>query len=217
MNTLWVYGCSFSEPFGLTYPSTSNWILEDGTRNFGDVDYWGTHLSRKLGMKHICKSLSGIGWNYISHRIELDMLKWDLNDVIIISPSFLSRINVMEFKKDNGTAVHEFVHLIKTPDEIVEYNEIRWMTKIKILQHFGYNVFTWLVDDGILSKNEVKNLITTPEGFINFKNWMDLHKEYWIDPTTNKYPLGDWHFNTEGHIAVAEIMYDYIVRNQNNG
>ena len=97
----------------------------------------------------------------------------------------------------------------------VEYNEIRWMNKIKTLQHFGYNVYTWLVDDGILLKNDVKNLIKTPEGSINFKNWMDLHKEYWTDPTTNKYPEGDWHFNVNGHVAVAEIIYDYILQNQN--
>jgi hypothetical protein len=216
MKTLWVYGCSFSEPFGLGQYNAGNSILEDGTRDFGNVDYWGTHLSKKLGMKHISKSLSGIGWNYISHQVDMDILKWDKQDIIIISPSFLSRINIMEFELNNGTSVSDYVHLIKNYDEIIEYNEIRWKTKVKTLQNFGYNVFTWLVDDGRLSKKEITNLIKTPEGFINFKNWMDLHKEYWMDPTTQKYPEGDWHFNAEGHLALSEIMYEFIKKRIEN-
>jgi hypothetical protein len=210
MNHLWVYGCSFSEPFGLTPPSYGSKILEDGSRDFFGIDYWGTHLSKKLNLKLITKSLSGIGWNYINHQIDLDILKWDKNDIIIISPSFLSRINVMEFI-ENGTNTQDYIHLLKNIDEITLYNEIRWKTKIKTLQSFGYNIFTWLVNETLLPNDDIKNLIKTPNGSINFKDWMNLHKEYWIDPTTNNYPMGDWHFNKMGHISISEIMYEYII------
>jgi hypothetical protein len=209
MNTLWVYGCSFSEPFGLLPIENSIIVSEDGARTFYGVDYWGTHLAKKLNLNIITKSLSGMGWNYINHWIELDTLKWNKNDIIIISPSFFSRVNVMEFEKV-GTLSIEHNHLLKSTYDIILYNELRWKTKIEILQNFGYNIYTWLVDGGISDKNDVKNLIKTPEGSYNFKDWMDLHKEYWIDTTTNIYPNGDWHFNEMGHIALSEIMYDYI-------
>lgn len=210
MKNLWVYGCSFSEPFGLLPISDKTTFLEDGLRDFLGVDYWGTHLAKKLGYNCISKSLSAIGWNYISHHVDMDVLKWDKDDIIIISPSFLSRININEFEKNNGTSVNDYVHLLKNLDDILLYNEVRWKTKIKTLQYFGFNVFTWLVDEGLLPKDDVKNLIKTPEGSYNFKDWMDLHKEYWTDPTTKVYPLGDWHFNPEGHLALSNIMYEFI-------
>jgi hypothetical protein len=99
MNTLWVYGCSFSEPFGLL-PISNNAttiVMEDGSRNFLGVDYWGSILAKKLNLNIITKSISGVGWNYINHRIDLDIMKWNKNDIIIISPSYFSRVNVMEF------------------------------------------------------------------------------------------------------------------------
>lgn len=210
MKNLWIYGCSFSEPFGLMPISDEKTVLENGYRNFLGVDYWGSHLSKKLGYNIISKGLSGIAWNYISFHIDMDTLQWDKDDIIIISPSFLSRVNINEFEKNNGTYLEDYVHLLKNLNDIVLYNETRWKNKIKTLQHFGYNIFTWLVDEGLSPKDDVKNLIKTPEGSYNFKDWMDLHKEYWIDPTFDKYPLGDWHFNPEGHLALAEIMYDYI-------
>jgi hypothetical protein len=210
MNNLWIYGCSFSEPFGLTPPLYGCPILEDGSRDFYNIDYWGTYLAKKLDYNCISKGLSGIGWNYISHRIDLDILEWDKSDIIIISPSFLSRINIMEFEKNIGTNIEDYVHLIKHIDDIVMYNELRWKTKIKTLQYFGYNVFTWLIDNGLTSNDDVTNLIRTPEGSTNFKDWMNLHKDYWTDSTTNKYPDGDWHFNDKGHLALSKIFYNYI-------
>jgi hypothetical protein len=211
MRTLWIYGCSFSEPFGLLPTLSSLYLDEEGTRNLSGTDYWGTHLAKKLNLTCVTKSLSGIGWNYISHQIDLDVLKWKKDDIIIISPSFLSRINIMEFK-ENGTIVEDYIYLLKDVDELIRYNELRWKTKVKTLQHFGYNVFTWLVDNGIAAKEGVENLITTPEGYTNFKDWMDLHLEYWTDPTRNVYPEGDWHFNKAGHYALSEVMYEFINR-----
>jgi hypothetical protein len=118
----------------------------------------------------------------------------------------------MEFN-ENGARVEDYVHLLRDINQIVDYNEIRWKTKIITLQKLGFNVYTWLVNDCVSPISDIKNLIKTPENLTNFKDWMDLHKEFWIDPTTNKYPMGDWHFNERGHVAVSEIMYDFISKN----
>lgn len=208
MRKLWVYGCSFSEPFGLL-PSElpGNTVLPDGNRNFFGTEYWGTHLAKKLEVECISKGLSGIGCNYILHQVDLDILKWDKDDLIIISPSFISRVNIMEF--EDGSTREELIKYYKNWNDIIEYNDLRWRTKIKTLQYFGFNVFTWAVNE-VSNSAEIKNLITAPGDLSNWKDWMDLHKEYWQDPTTNKYPQGDWHFNTAGHIAVANRMYEVI-------
>ena len=96
---------------------------------------------------------------------------------------------------------------------LFSYNEKRWRKKIQTLHYLGFrNVYTWLVDDTPNTK-EINNLITTPDNHDNWKVWMDLHKEYWIDPDFNP-PLGDWHFNADGHVKVADRMYEFICRQQ---
>lgn len=212
MRKLYVYGCSFSEPFGLLpkdLPGTT--ILPDGTRNFFGTDYWGTHLAKKLKMECVSKGLGGIGWNYISHQIDMDILKWTKDDLIIISPSFISRVNIMEF--ENGSTREELIKYYKNWGDIIEYNDLRWRTKIKTLQQFGFNVFTWAVNE-LSNSNEIKNLITAPGELTNWKDWMDLHYEYWTSLPKVVFPDGDWHFNPAGHIAVADRMYEVITKCQ---
>jgi len=208
MRKLWVYGCSFSEPFGLLPTELpSDTILPDGTRNFFGTEYWGTHLAKKLKIDCVSKGLGGMGWNYISHHIDLDILKWDKDDLIIISPSFISRVNIMEF--ENGSTREELIRYYKNCSDIIEYNDVRWRTKIKTLQHFGFNVYTWAVNE-VSNATEIKNLITAPGDLPNWKDWMDLHYEYWTSLPKVVFPDGDWHFNPTGHIAVANRMYEII-------
>jgi len=208
MNKLYVYGCSFSEPFQIE-PGGADFDSE-GFRNLKGYNYWGTHLAKQLGLECKTKSLSGIGWNYINNRIDEDILLWTTDDVIIISPSFFSRVTFEELVKHDSQS--ELAHLMHDWGGIHNFNERRWRQKIKTLQHQGYRVYTWLVD---FSPNtaELENVIAA-DGYINWKDWMDQHKEYWQDPTTNKYPQGDWHFNELGHQAVANIMYEYICQQQ---
>jgi hypothetical protein len=204
MNKLYVYGCSFSEPFQIEQGGAE--FDELGFRNHKGYNYWGTYLASKLNLECRTKSLSGIGWNYISNRIDEDILTWTKDDIIVISPSFFSRVTFEELIKHDSQS--ELAHLMHDWEIIYKLNERRWRQKIKTLQHHGYKVYTWLVDYSP-NTSELQNVITA-QGYINWKDWMDQHKEYWQDPTTNKYPGGDWHFNEQGHITVAEIMYEYI-------
>lgn len=218
MNNLWIYGCSFSEPFGLQ----SNKVFttdNDGTRNYQDVDFWGTHLSKKLHLKCISKAVAGVGWNYINYRIDEDIIKWSTDDIIIISPSMFARLNLLEFKNDNSTEhiipnTFNFytdckycVDYLKTPHEIVKFNQRRWKTKIKTLQKFGFKVYTWLIDT-CEEINDIKNIILQPSGNYNWKNWIDNNPDYWL--VANK----DWHFNSKGHKELSTLMYEFIIKNE---
>ena len=199
MNKLWIYGCSFSEPFQLEQHGPQ-WD-SDNVR-IVRTSYWGTHLADYLGLSCVTRSMSGIGLNYIVRQIEQDFTKWSKDDIIIISPSFLDRVNIMEFV--NGETRQETVYLYKSWDEIFNYNQQRWADIVTNYQHVGYNVYTWLVND---VDAEVKNIIPAPNGNVNWKTWMDDHYEYWTSLPEVVYPLGDWHFNPWGHCAVAEHMY----------
>ena len=218
MNKLWIYGCSFSEPFQIEDPKNPE-VYPTNDESFRNLtsDYWGTHLSKKMGMECVTRSLSGVGLNYINYLINLDMMKWDKNDVIIINPSFFTRITIMEFKNKFITTdfIEKFINentidIVKKPDEIFEHNQLIWKKIISNLQHVGYNVYTWLID---YPKNieGVNNIITSPNNDLNWKDWMYVHPEYWFSKPGEIYPLGDWHFNELAHLVVADRMYDYII------
>lgn len=207
MNSLWIYGCSFSEPFGLEGRGPE--FDAEGCRILA-ADFWGTHLADKLNLKCRAKSISGVGWNYISEAVDRDILKWQPNDIIVISPSFFTRVTFEELiKRDSQT---ELAMQMQPWDVIHNYNKNRWQTKIKTLQHFGYNVYTWSVEP--VEMDLVDNLLVPAPSTACWKDWMDQHYEYWTSLPGVVYPMGDWHFNPAGHLAVAEIMYQQICKKQ---
>lgn len=207
MNSLWIYGCSFSEPFGLEGQGP---VFDEQGYRILAADYWGTHLAAKLNLKCKTKSISGVGWNYISEAVDQDILKWHPNDTIIISPSFFARVTFEELtKRDSQT---ELAMQMRPWEFIHNYNKNRWITKIKTLQHFGFNVYTWSVDQ--VEMDAVNNLLVPNSSTACWKDWMDQHHEYWTSLPGVVYPLGDWHFNPAGHLAVAEIMYQQLCKKQ---
>ena len=204
MNKLWVYGCSFSEPFGIEYDGPA--YNEQGYRRL-KAEYWGSILADKLNLTCITRSKSGIGWNHITEQIDKDILDWTNNDTIIVNPSFFTRVTFDELVKPDSQS--DLVAQMCNWNIIAAYNENRWRQKIRTLQHWGYNVYTWVVDD--IRHGDIPNkLITADNDVTNWKHWMDLHYEYWTSLPEVIYPLGDWHFNPQGHIAVATRMYNVI-------
>jgi hypothetical protein len=223
VKNLWVYGCSFSEPFQLEYNndgkiSGPTWDPADHRKRILRADYWGTHLAKRLDMNCITRSMSGQGLNQHIFQIEQDVQSWTKEDIIIISPSFFDRVNFMELVNFSLADHPGVLSLYKNLDDISGYNEYRWRLTVGNYQHLGYNVYTWIVNDPKLP-GSVKNLITAPDNSVNWKTWMNKHPEYWfslpgeVSPFLNEVlPDGDWHFNARAHIAVADRMYEVIAR-----
>lgn len=205
---LWVYGCSFSEPFNLI-PKCR--FYPDGSRDLMGVDYWGTYLGTLLNLECKTRSISGVGWNYITENIDADINKWGVDDIIIISPSFFSRATLLELEvHDLQGHPEKYANIeFKEPTYIAKHNETRWKNKIDLLQKFNYNIYTWVVATPEFVELPA-NLITPADGLIDWKDWMDMHYEYWCSLPGVEYELGDWHFNDVGHRAVAHRMYDVI-------
>jgi hypothetical protein len=212
MNNLWIYGCSFSEPFGLEVDTPFSLDFASGIRDFKGVSYWGTYLANHLGYHCISKGTAGRGWNYINYRIDQDILKWNTNDIIIISPSIFSRIDIIEFEPDKNPIISrnpEFkCHDMMRPiDELTEENKERWKIKVGILQKVGFHIYTWCIDE-CQNIEQMINLIPAPNNSYNWQDWIYSHKEYWLDVER-----GDYHFNDNGHKQVANQMYNFIIKN----
>ncbi len=205
MNSIWVYGCSFSEPFGLCI----NDFLKDGCREF-DADYWGTHLASKLNMNLKSCSWAGVGWNYHNQKIDEDILKWNKDDIIIISPSYWSRITINEFEQP-----HEWIYkkeYTRLKDDFWTTTEKKWANKIKTLQFFGYDVYTWIIDKQTINET-VHNLIPVSDTNVDLDSFMKLNKQYWLGTTHAHLPHieeTDWHLNPLGHQYISEQMYNFI-------
>jgi hypothetical protein len=207
MNTVWVYGCSFSEPFQLE-SGGPEWDHQ-GDRII-KADYWGTHLAKRLGLNLVTRSSSGIGLNHIMDQIAGTWHRWHSDDIVVISPSFFSRVTMPEFI-DISVSEHN-AHLFRSWDQISQYNQQRWHNYIRLYQTQCRRLYTWCVDDP--SSTAGLQLITAPGDLVNWKHWMDQHPEYWQSLPGVVYPLGDWHFNAAGHSAVAERMAEVICPTQ---
>ena len=207
MNTVWVYGCSFSEPFQLE--SGGARIDQQGDRIIS-ADYWGTILARRLGWNLVTRSVSGVGLNHILDQIADTWQRWHSDDIVIISPSFFSRVSIPEF---HNISVNEHnAHLFLSWDQISLRNQQRWHSYIRLYTTRCRRLYTWCVDDPV-STGDLQ-LITAPGDLVNWKHWMDLHPEYWQSLPGVVYPLGDWHFNAAGHVAVAERMLEVLCQPQ---
>ena len=214
MNNIWIYGCSFSEPFGLY----TNGGTSDGLRFFKNPEdieqiYWGTHLASKLNMNLKSCSMPGVGWNYHNQKIDEDILKWNKDDIIIISPSYWSRITINEVKVEIGDSPELYKEVYtQLKDDFWITTEKKWANKIKTLQFFGYNVYTWIIEKQ--ATNEVvHNLIPVSNEYIDLYTFMHQDKKYWLGTTHLHLPHieeYDWHLNPEGHEYISEQMYNFI-------
>ena len=209
MNSIWVYGCSWSEPYGLYEEGVMN---PDGLRYYDGEIYWGDHLANKLNMNLKSCSMPGKGRNYHTNKIDEDILKWDMDDIIIISPSHWGRITINEFEESLDSTQPYIVRQLKNLDVLCRETEKKWSNKIKTLQFFGYNVFTWIIDKQITNE-VVHNLIPVSTEYIDLDTFMKHNKEYWIGTTHSRLPHieeTDWHLNPQGHEYISEQMYNFI-------
>jgi len=74
MNKLWIYGCSFSDSMG------------------DKKESWWNMLSEKLNLECINRSQAGYGWSFHQNLFYSDCNLWNIDDIIILENSFLTRM-----------------------------------------------------------------------------------------------------------------------------
>lgn len=205
MRKLWVYGCSFSD-----------YYMPDKVETF-----WFELLAKKFHLQINHRAVSGIGWRRIKSKIDSECLQWDPEDLIIISPSLFSRVDIPEFSLDGPldhlekeNNAHKWIRYIEPIDLLSRYYEEDWYHTVSYLHKINTNVWTWTWDSTIYT--DVHQLIPPPDTFESWSEWNKEEKQYWVIP----YPHicddkgtvipGDTHFNTSGHKFIGAHMLNYI-------
>lgn len=206
MNKLWVYGCSFSDDY-----------MSDSIEKA-----WFNIIAEKFNLELACKGVSGVGWRRIKGWIDRDCIKWGEDDLVIISPSLFTRIDIPEFYIDGpygskGETKEDLLKWIvhtEPLDRIYKYYEEQWRDTVSLLYRLNKNVWTWPWDS--TTYTDVPNFIPYPPGYTSWEKWNKESKQYWIVPyyhdCTGKgdFIEGDTHFNTDAHNFVANHMLKYI-------
>ena len=222
-NKLWVYGCSFSQPFW------DERIEKHGVPRYKVEQGWPYILSEKLNLELVDRSHEGSGWNVIAYSLEKDLLesKISKDDMVIISPSYFIRTSFPEMITGETTEdeILRFISRHSIPlDSIALMNVERFTSKILTLKNLGYKVYGWTWDSPSLNRSpyfdnpyllKVKeNLIPAPDGTYVWEDYVLSNTECMSIPGELKWNEeddgGDSHFSIKGHKITAEQMYNSI-------
>lgn len=202
MNNLYIYGCSFSD-FFLPHKVDKFWfkIVEK-------------HFN--LELKH--RALSGCGWQRIRPTIFKDAHTWNKDDLIIICPSFFSRVDIVDFSidKPEWRLNTPWVKYLDNLDNRDKFYHDDYVNTIKTLRLINKNVYTWSLDkiDSEFSKESY--VINPPGNFESWMKWNESDSQNWIVPYPHPGGDGgtiiekDTHFSSHAHRLVAEHMIKSI-------
>lgn len=205
MNNLWIYGCSFSD-----------YYMSDKVDAF-----WFEIIAKNFNLQLKHRAISGIGWRRIKNKVDKECTEWDINDLIIISPSLFSRVDIPEFSIgsplnyiDKENSFHRWVKYVEPVDMLVKYYEDDWLNTLKYLQKLNSNVWTWSWEK--VSYEDIPQCIPPPDPYPSWDEWNKKEKQYWVIPYSHVCDdrgtviPGDTHFNTLGHKLVSSHMKKYI-------
>jgi len=213
---LCVYGCSFSFAY---------WDATMGAAGIPEYKIsqgWPSILSEKLNLVCNNRADGGIGINTITYRLDEDILegKTTKDDIIILSPSYFSRITLPEIDftvLDYDRWLDFLARYSIESNKVHLMNTKRFVNKILTLKELGYKIYGWIWEEPI---NSVyldlirENLIPAPNGEYGWEkyvltNTVCMSRPGKLDPSVYP-PPADSHFSIEGHKIAAEQMYKVI-------
>jgi len=231
MNTLWIFGCSYSAEYTHRGVITNSFQRYKDYRNGLLPDVWGKLLSDKLKYNYNNCADGGVGNEYIFEQICKNSKNFKKDDIIIIEWSYVDRFRWIlndEWVHVTANATIPFLNqnfsdemlLMRTHDlfikTIFEYENI-----IETLSDaVGFNVFFWLGDYKIarllpkekkLNKKYIGSKYLEDNGTI-FNEILDRRDGKIIFQETNG-EVEDNHFGERAHKIMAELFYEHIKEN----
>ena len=219
MNTLYVFGCSYSETFSSsTYSDYINYLQSTPKS-------WSELLSENLNLKLHNTAEGGSSNNEIFEKVckSVDLLKE--NDILIIQWSFLHRFRLAEEDGDGWQRLGvssdvdywpvEFINKIAmNKTKKVWKEEIYNFEKIinKLCEEIGCKVYYWYVgNDFIYDKVDIQNKSQYLLNDVKTNPLLHIQNlgEVPIEIETNG-EVNDKHFGTSAHNKIFELFLNQI-------
>jgi hypothetical protein len=226
MNTLWIFGDSFSSDFDYKNLHENHKTYMD-IFNIEYIPVWASVLGEKLGydVKNLAK---GGNSNYQIFQDYCDSCNLiQPNDIVIVGWGLIDKFRISQNNKvvnihPNNTRDYENMSK-STLDEMIKnrreiYNGIDiwageiygWERAIDTLsKNKGYQIYFWSTEEDRLMKQEDKKNYLCSESKISLIYYLrDLGCLSMSQETNNV--VGDSHFGLQGHNKQAEIFYNEI-------
>lgn len=202
MNKLHIYGCSFS-----------SYYFSDKVDKFW-FEILGDYFN--LDLNH--RAVSAYGWQRIRYRIFEDAIYWDKNDLIIICPSFFTRLDIVDFNIDrpDSRLIPPWVEHLDNLDKRDKFYHDDYLNTVKTLKLLNKNVFTWSLDKVDSKYRKESYIINPPDNFDSWIKWNDSDSRNWVIPYSHAGGDGgsiidkDSHFSSHAHRIVGEHMIKFI-------
>ena len=226
MNTLWIFGDSFSSDFDYKNLHGNHKSYME-IFNIDHIPVWASVLGEKLGydVKNLAKGGSS---NYQIFQDYCDSCNLiQPNDIVIVGWGLIDKFRISQNNKvvnihPNNTRDYENMSK-STLDEMIKnrreiYNGIDiwageiygWERAIDTLsKNKGYQIYFWSTEEDRLMKQEDKKNYLCSESKISLIHYLrDLGCLSMSQETNNV--VGDSHFGLQGHNKQAEIFYNEI-------
>lgn len=226
MNTLWIFGDSFSSDFDYNnlHQNHKTYMEIIGVKN---IPIWGTILGEKLEM-NVRNFAKGGNSNYQIFQDYCDYCHLiQENDIVIVGWGLIAKFRISENNKvinihPNDTRDYENMSK-STLDEIVKnrkyvYNGIdMWAGEVRgwenamitLSKNKNYRIYFWSTEeDRLVKENNKKNYLCSESTKPLIHHLRDLGCLSMSQETNDI--VGDSHFGLQGHNKQAEIFYNEI-------
>ena len=173
MSKLYIYGDSFSDYY------TPELLYHTA----GTVDkFWFEIVQEHFNLELVHRAVCGYGWQRINHKILQDWNKWEKDDLIIICPSYFSRVDIVDFSVAHPMECIYSPWIADIDDFDKRYNFVQesWYNTVKFIRKQGYRVCTWALEAVDKQFNDI--IVPPPAGTKSWYDWVLSDKEYWIVP-----------------------------------
>lgn len=179
---------------------------------------WFKIIAECYSLELIHRAKSSWGWNRIRYSILQDLVDWNKTDLIIISPSLFSRVDVIEMNVDSPSELetNPWIEYVDLVDKRYKFVEDEWANLVKFLYNNNYNIYTWAFEEVKHNVLPSECLISPPVPYRSWSDWNLDSSENWIIPYPH--PGGDGgkmlekdsHFSNKAHIKLSEHFINHI-------
>jgi len=211
MNTIWTYGCSFTQGMWEFDYKKSNEKLIYPASDFskrrpyiqGSKKNWPTILSNSMGYDVINRGVERSGPLHAMELCMIDALNWNINDIIIFEISYINRgwdIYKSEMSQYNNKQFEEKHHIWLNGffELLNNYTKVKW--------------YWWSVENLESFNSKYSQTLLKFGEFESYQEWITSDKSLFYDSYVGNHCV-DYHQNMKAHYLQAEFFKNQLMNN----